>query len=74
MKGIFRNLDIKDHRLHTGLKRAHDHFYHKLVKGKREELGRKVDSFMNKGRSETRKTMGMDNNASANYLTPFERK
>ncbi len=76
MRGIFRNLDIKSLRLTAGLTKAHDRFYHKLVKGKREDLVRKVGNFINRGRSETdqRRGLRVENSATANYLTPFERK
>jgi hypothetical protein len=52
MKNIFRKLDVTAGRLDTGLKKSHDRFYHKCVKHKRDDLIRKVDKFINGGKSE----------------------
>lgn len=52
MKNIFRKLDVTAGRLDTGLKKSHDRFYHKCVKHKKDDLIRKVDKFINGGKSE----------------------
>jgi hypothetical protein len=52
MKNIFRKLDVTNTRLEVGLKKSHDRFYHKCVKHKREDLIRKVDTFINGNKSE----------------------
>lgn len=47
MKGVFRRLDLSNYRMGNALKKSHNKFYHKFVKGKREDLIRKVDHFVN---------------------------
>ncbi len=74
MKNIFRKLDVTSTRLETGLKKSHDLFYHKCVKHKRDDLIRKVDTFINGHKSEADQRRGkvnQRNSATANYLTPF---
>lgn len=74
MKNIFRKLDVTSTRLEAGLKKSHDRFYHKCVKHKRDDLIRKVDTFINGHKSEADQRRGkvnQRNSASANYLTPF---
>jgi hypothetical protein len=59
----------------TALRKAHNSFYHKFVKVKREDLVRKVDQYVNGGKDESeqeRARAHMRDAASNNYLTPFE--
>jgi hypothetical protein len=75
MKGTFRKLDLSTNRLGTALKKAHNKFYHKFVKVKREDLVRKVDQFVNGGKDEKEQERARAHTRDAacdNYLTPFE--
>lgn len=72
MKKAFRRIAFSTARMEAGLRKSHDKFYRKCVKGKRNDMIRQVDNFLNMGQSEDDlKRRDSRNSASANYLTPF---